>query len=42
MPPTWAVWLTARSGPKVPARDPAQGPLPALGDAPGDYVKVKS
>jgi polyhydroxyalkanoate synthase len=40
--PHWAEWLTARSGPKVPARDPSAGPLPALGDAPGEYVKVKS
>lgn len=40
--PHWAEWLTARSGPMVPARDPAAGPLPALGDAPGEYVKVKS
>ncbi|MFM8377139.1 MAG: hypothetical protein ACKN9P_13965, partial [Phenylobacterium sp.] len=29
-------------GPLVPARDPAAGPLPALEDAPGSYVKVKS
>jgi polyhydroxyalkanoate synthase subunit PhaC len=35
-------WLKARSGPLVPARAPAAGPLPALGDAPGEYVKVRS
>ena len=40
--PHWAEWLRARSGPLVPARDPAAGPLPALEDAPGSYVKVKS
>ena len=40
--PHWAEWLRARSGPMVPARDPAAGPLPALEDAPGSYVKVKS
>ena len=40
--PHWAEWLGARSGGKVPARDPAEGPLTALGDAPGEYVLVKS
>ncbi|MCA6300097.1 MAG: class I poly(R)-hydroxyalkanoic acid synthase [Phenylobacterium sp.] len=40
--PHWAEWLRARSGPMVPARDPAAGPLPALEGAPGSYVKVKS
>jgi polyhydroxyalkanoate synthase len=40
--PHWAQWLEARSGKKVPARDPAKGPLKPLGDAPGDYVRVKS
>ena len=38
----WSVWLKARSGGQVPARDPAKGPLPPLEDAPGSYVKVKS
>lgn len=40
--PHWASWLQARSGKLIPARDPAKGPLPPLGDAPGEYVKVKS
>ncbi|MFZ5721896.1 MAG: class I poly(R)-hydroxyalkanoic acid synthase [Pseudomonadota bacterium] len=40
--PHWAEWLKARSGEMVPARDPAKGPLKPLGDAPGEYVKVKS
>jgi polyhydroxyalkanoate synthase len=38
----WGEWLKARSGKQVPARDPAGGPLLALEDAPGSYVKVKS
>ncbi|WP_421935499.1 class I poly(R)-hydroxyalkanoic acid synthase [Phenylobacterium sp.] len=40
--PHWAKWLAAKSGKKIPARDPTKGPLPPLGDAPGTYVKVKS
>ena len=40
--PDWAVWLKARSGGQIPARDPAAGPLQPLEDAPGSYVKVKS
>jgi polyhydroxyalkanoate synthase len=40
--PHWAAWLAAKSGGKIPARDPALGPLKPLGDTPGEYVKVKS
>jgi len=40
--PAWMVWLKARSGKEVPARDPSKGPLKPLEDAPGSYVKVKS
>ena len=40
--PHWAAWLSAKSGRMIPARDPATGPLKPLGDAPGEYVKVKS
>jgi polyhydroxyalkanoate synthase len=40
--PHWAEWLKSRSGGLVPARDPSAGPLPALEDAPGSYVKVTS
>ena len=40
--PHWAAWLAAKSGTMIPARDPAKGPLKTLGDAPGEYVKVKS
>ena len=37
--PDWASWLAAYSGPKVPARNPSNGPLWAIEDAPGSYVK---
>jgi polyhydroxyalkanoate synthase len=40
--PHWADWLRERSGPMVAARDPAKGKFKALGDAPGQYVLVKS
>lgn len=40
--PTWAAWLHERSGSLVAARDPSAGPLTALEDAPGVYVKVMS
>jgi polyhydroxyalkanoate synthase len=40
--PNWAEWLAAKSGGKVPARDPAKGRLKPVEDAPGSYVKVKS
>jgi polyhydroxyalkanoate synthase len=36
--PHWGEWLAERSGKQAPARDPALGPLPPLGDAPGRYV----
>ena len=34
-------WLAALSGPKVPARDPAAGPLKPIEDAPGSFVKER-
>jgi polyhydroxyalkanoate synthase subunit PhaC len=37
----WASWLAAYSGPKVPARDPSGGPLRAIEDAPGSFVKSR-
>ena len=40
--PFWSKWLAEKSGPMVPARDPAKGPLKPIEDAPGSYVKVKS
>jgi polyhydroxyalkanoate synthase subunit PhaC len=38
----WDKWLSAKSGPKMPARVPGEGGLPALEDAPGSYVKVRT
>ena len=38
----WDKWLSAKSGPKVPARVPGTGGLPAIEDAPGSYVKVRT
>ena len=40
--PDWDQWLSKLSGPKVPARQPGDGELKTLGDAPGTYVKVKA
>ena len=40
--PHWSAWLAARSGATVPARDPSNGPLPPIEDAPGSFVKVRS
>ena len=40
--PDWDKWLSKLSGPKVPARQPGEGGLGALCDAPGTYVKVKA
>ena len=40
--PDWDRWLSALSGEKIPARHPGDGKLKVLGDAPGDYVKVKA
>ena len=38
----WDKWLSAKSGAKVPARVPGAGGLPAIEDAPGSYVKVRT
>ncbi len=35
----WGKWLARKSGPKVAARNPAEGSLPPIEDAPGSYVK---
>jgi polyhydroxyalkanoate synthase len=40
--PHWRGWLSEKSGKMIPARDPAKGKLKPLGEAPGEYVKVKS
>ena len=39
--PDWDMWLSKLSGKKIPARNPGDGKLKVLGDAPGTYVKVK-
>ena len=39
--PDWARWIARRGGGKVPAREPGDGELPPLEDAPGSYVKVR-
>ena len=38
----WLAWLKDIDRREVPARMPGEGPLPALEDAPGSYVKVKA
>ena len=40
--PDWSKWLAKLSGDKIPARHPGDGKLRILGDAPGEYVKVKA
>ncbi|MDQ7990678.1 MAG: class I poly(R)-hydroxyalkanoic acid synthase [Candidatus Dactylopiibacterium sp.] len=37
----WQNWIRAQDASEVPARDPADGPLPVLEDAPGAYVKAR-
>jgi len=37
--PDYAKWLKDLSGEQVPARTPGEGPLPALEDAPGSFVR---
>jgi polyhydroxyalkanoate synthase subunit PhaC len=39
--PDWLTWITALSGSKVAARIPGDAGLTILGDAPGEYVKVR-
>jgi polyhydroxyalkanoate synthase len=38
----WDQWLAKLSGDQVPARDPGDGKLKPIADAPGEYVKVKA
>ena len=38
--PDWQRWVSAQDRATVPARQPGEGALPALEDAPGSYVKV--
>src|SRR5262249_46823929 len=40
--PHWDEWLKRISGEDVAARTPGDGDLPVLGDAPGEYVRVRS
>ena len=39
--PHWKEWITAKSGAVVKAPVPGDGGLKVLGDAPGEYVRVK-
>ncbi|MFH5926353.1 PHA/PHB synthase family protein [Roseomonas sp. SXEYE002] len=38
--PDWQRWVSSQDRTMVPARQPGEGGLPALEDAPGSYVKV--
>jgi polyhydroxyalkanoate synthase len=38
----WAAWLAPQSGPSVPARVPGEGPVKAIEDTPGSYVKMRA
>ena len=40
--PHWMEWLDSVSNSKVPARQPGDGKLPIIENAPGSYVKVKA
>lgn len=40
--PHWFAWLEKQAPRQVKAREPGEGKLPALEDAPGSYVKVKA
>ncbi len=40
--PDWHRWMLARDAATVPARVPGTGGLPALADAPGSYVMVRT
>src|SRR5574337_1181946 len=40
--PDWIAWITAQAPEKVPPRTPGEGALKAIGEAPGEYVRVKA
>ncbi len=40
--PEWDKWISRFTGPEVPARQPGDGKLKPIEDAPGSYVKVRS
>jgi polyhydroxyalkanoate synthase len=39
--PHWHAWIERQDGSKVKARKVGKGPLKAIADAPGDYVRVR-
>ena len=39
--PDWIEWIKAQAPEMVPAREPGGGKVPLLGDAPGEYVRIK-
>ena len=38
----WQAWIAPHGGNQVPAREPGDGKLAPLDDAPGDYVKMRA
>jgi polyhydroxyalkanoate synthase len=40
--PTWEKWVSEYSGGEVKARQPGDGKLKPIEDAPGSYVRVKA
>ncbi|HEX3953460.1 MAG TPA: class I poly(R)-hydroxyalkanoic acid synthase [Stellaceae bacterium] len=40
--PLWEKWVSQYAGGDVPARQPGEGKLPAIEDAPGSYVKMRA
>ena len=40
--PAWQQWVGKYAGGEVPARQPGDGKLPPIEDAPGSYVKVRA
>jgi polyhydroxyalkanoate synthase len=40
--PHWVAWNAPQSGPKVPARQPGDGKLRPLEDAPGSYARTRA
>ena len=40
--PAWEKWISAYAGGEVPAREPGDGKLKPIEDAPGSYVRVKA
>jgi polyhydroxyalkanoate synthase len=40
--PDWHRWVVGQDRTQVPAREPGAGGLPALCDAPGEYVRVQA